>query len=206
MTNIIIYTLTDPRDNLIKYVGKTKDPIRRVRHHFSSGKKNNNPCNTWTKKLSLIGTPPIFEILDIVSCNDWQYWEKYWIAQIKAWGFNLKNISSGGESGSGRPPWNKGLTYVGHPNQSKPGSINPFYNKQHSCKTKTKISSAKKGIFYTTKKSKAVKQFDLDDNLIKNFNSLSDAQRVTGISKSNIYNVCIGKRRQASGFKWSFII
>ena len=28
--------------------------------------------------------------------NNWQFWETYWIAQFKNWGFNLTNLTSGG--------------------------------------------------------------------------------------------------------------
>ena len=34
--------------------------------------------------------------IDEVPTEDWEYWEKYWIAQYKSWGFKLENITHGG--------------------------------------------------------------------------------------------------------------
>lgn len=37
------------------------------------------------------------EVLDIVENDEWQFWEQYWISQTKAWGFNLTNLTIGGD-------------------------------------------------------------------------------------------------------------
>jgi hypothetical protein len=48
-----------------------------------------------------------------------------------------------------------------------------------------------------------VTQLDLNGNIIKQYNSITEAERDTGIS--HISGVCRGKRKTAGGFKWKYI-
>jgi hypothetical protein len=61
---------------------------------------NNTYKEQWILGLKKKGLLPIFEILDIVDKDNWVHWEKYWICQIKQWGFRLTNIGIGGEGGN----------------------------------------------------------------------------------------------------------
>lgn len=54
-------------------------------------------------------------------------------------------------------------------------------------------------------KIKRVGQFDLSDNLIDEFSSISDAHRRTNISASMISQCCRGKRKIACGYIWKFL-
>lgn len=54
------------------------------------------------------------------------------------------------------------------------------------------------------KTSKPVKQFDLRGNFIKEFPSISEVQRKLGYSFKNISKNCLGQRRQAYGYRWSY--
>ena len=49
---------------------------------------------------------------------------------------------------------------------------------------------------------KAVLQFDLEGNFIKEYPSQIEAERQTGISNVNISSCCRGKYSQAGGFIW----
>lgn len=53
--------------------------------------------------------------------------------------------------------------------------------------------------------SKKVKQFSKDGELINVFDGLSDAERKTGISATNICKVDKGKRKSAGGYIWEII-
>lgn len=53
-------------------------------------------------------------------------------------------------------------------------------------------------------RSKSVLQFDLNDNLIKEFPSLMQVYRELGFSYQNIVDCCNGKRKQAYGYKWKY--
>lgn len=95
-----IYILVGDNDE-IRYVGKTMYPNQRLYSHIkeSKGVKNNHKIN-WIKKLLSENKKPKMVLIDEVD-GDWQFWEKYWIDQIKSWGFKLTNQTSGGEGLSG---------------------------------------------------------------------------------------------------------
>ena len=51
--NIFIYVLIDPRDNQVRYVGKTNNVLTRLSNHISNAKRikhNRYVCN-WIKEL-----------------------------------------------------------------------------------------------------------------------------------------------------------
>ena len=65
-----------------------------------------------------------------------------------------------------------------------------------------------------TKNCRAVRQLDLNGNVIAEFHSIMAAQRQTGVNNSHIYNACRGYRMAngkqktvltAGGFKWQLI-
>lgn len=62
--------------------------------------------------------------------------------------------------------------------------------------------SAKKHI--NGKKSKPVLQYDLQDNLIKEFPSLMQVYRELGFSYGHIGDCCNGKLKTAYGYKWKY--
>lgn len=101
---IWIYTLSDPETFQIRYVGKTNNLKRRYATHTTSFHSKSHVVN-WIKSLKSRGLKPIMEVLDEVDDNVWVIMEQYWIAQIKAWGFNLVNLTIGGEgvAGYGHP-------------------------------------------------------------------------------------------------------
>jgi hypothetical protein len=54
-------------------------------------------------------------------------------------------------------------------------------------------------------KSKKVGQYDLNDNLIKIFDSMSQAAKECNTYHSSISSCCSGKKNTSGGFKWKFI-
>ena len=52
-------------------------------------------------------------------------------------------------------------------------------------------------------RKKKVLQFTLNGKCIREFNSITEAQKITGI-KSDIGDVCRGKRKTAGGYNWKF--
>lgn len=51
----------------------------------------------------------------------------------------------------------------------------------------------------------AVVQLDLSNTYITKFNSLTEAEKATGIPHQNISKCCSGKLKTAGGFKWRYI-
>ena len=70
--------------------------------------------------------------------------------------------------------------------------------KKHSEEHKRKLSESLKNCKDLSKKVLCVETGEI-------FDSISDAQRTTGIGRSNISQVCLGKRKTAGGFHWRFV-
>lgn len=92
-----IYSLSYPEGN-IRYIGKTNIPKNRIRNHIYEAKRNkwNSHKNNWIKQLLSEGNKPIFNIIEEVDYEKWEDAEIYWIAQFKAWNFDLVNKNPGG--------------------------------------------------------------------------------------------------------------
>lgn len=90
-----IYTLAHPLSGDVRYVGKSINPRQRLKNHLR-GATMRTRKDYWVRSLLRDGLTPIIEVLDLVPDDEWDFWECYWIAQIKAWGFVLTNGDTGG--------------------------------------------------------------------------------------------------------------
>ena len=87
--------------------------------------------------------------------------------------------------------------------ESRLGEKHPFYGKTFSDEHKRKLSESKLG--EKNKRAKKVIQLDLNNNLIKIWNCISEAERKTGIAHQSISKCCKNKLKSAGGFKWRYI-
>lgn len=141
-----IYTLSDPRTNEIRYIGKTNNLHQRMKEHIKMWGCDKQRCklDNWKLGLKNNNLCPIFEVLDEVLVEELDYWEKYWISQMKTWGFKLLNMTEGGdglinpseetrrkigEKSKGRIPSEETRTKISKSNYNK-GSILIVYNDQ----------------------------------------------------------------------------
>ena len=92
-----IYILIDPRDNKVRYVGKANNVSQRYKAHLNRARKHQIHKANWIKQLKELNLKPILEVVDIVPIDEWIFWETYWIAQFKVWGFDLINYTNGGD-------------------------------------------------------------------------------------------------------------
>jgi hypothetical protein len=102
MRPIYIYSLSDPRDESVMYVGKTYHQKKRAYQHFSSCVKCKTPKDRWIFELKQCGLKPVFKILEITDEHHWKWCEKKHISFFKAAGFPLTNSNSGGTGCCGR--------------------------------------------------------------------------------------------------------
>lgn len=88
---VYIYTLTDPRDMLIHYVGRTNNPQRRKYDHQSKSRTTNaGYCHPWHSELLATGLKPIFTVVEEVvwpGCVA----EKMWMKKLREEGHPLVN-------------------------------------------------------------------------------------------------------------------
>lgn len=80
-TYTYIYALHDPRTWEIVYVGKSNDPEKRLKDH----------------KLRLRDHTLKISILQVCRTEEWQRWEKFWIALVRNAGGARLNASDGGD-------------------------------------------------------------------------------------------------------------
>lgn len=190
-----IYTLKDPITNEIRYVGKTKQSLKaRWYSHCSLYRLNRNVSykNSWIKSLLNHNLKPIIELLDIVPESEWEFWESYWIFQLKSWNINLTNMTSGGEGCNG----GKGSLGYKHTEEAKK-RISIANSKPRTQEWITNSANANK---------KPILQFDLKNNLLKRWDSSTDAAIFLGNKnyKKNITACCRGKKKTAYKFIWRY--
>lgn len=99
MKDIIIYTLIDPRNNQVRYIGKSNNPKQRLANHINRSKSCfNSPIHCWIRKLLSLNLKPILFIQEICNENNWQEREIYWIQYYREKYENITNVSDGGIS------------------------------------------------------------------------------------------------------------
>lgn len=117
-----IYVLIDPETQQVRYVGKANDVSQRYKAHLNRARKHQTHKLNWINSLKKKGLKPILEVIDIVPVEEWIFWEIYWIAQMRVWGFDLVNYTKGGDGCTfanqtsfkkGDKPWNTGTASTG---------------------------------------------------------------------------------------------
>jgi hypothetical protein len=97
---LIIYGLTDPRDNLIRYVGKTTDRAKRLRAHLYAARRGRTyRLPKWIRKLEAEGVKPSMVTLEECDAASVDERERFHIARLRSEGFDLLNHTDGGDGG-----------------------------------------------------------------------------------------------------------
>lgn len=217
--NTFIYMLVEPETFLVRYIGKSNNPNYRYNSHYSeklkikeNGKYLPNRKISWIKSLKTKGLKPELVVIDKVSNKEWQFWETYYISLYRSWGFDLVNVRDGGCGHDGlrgdnnpakRPEVREKIS------KAKLGSKNAMYGKTNSTTWKMGHKPWNQGLTEETSKSlklrseikknvkenlhKPVLQFNLQGNLIKEWDSMLKASQEYNISTYIICKYCLGK-------------
>ncbi len=126
-----------------------------------------------------------------VNRKDWEKLETKWIQHYIDLGYDVVNKRKKGGGG---------LEF--HPLKGYP---RPY----HSLKMKGKISPLRgKNRSYKGRKSpnvgKPIIQYDIQGNIIKEWNNAAEASRFLNINESFITKTCRGLYKSAKGFKWKY--
>jgi len=188
------------RNGVPFYVGKTLQEIKE-RFYTHKDKKENSE---------------IFEI-DCVDDNEWRFWESWYIELFKSWGFELENKNSGG--GGRGPGW------ISPPERNaKIKASMKNHSQYYTDDVRKKISKGNKGIpkpftedhirnigLIKRKNAKRVLMYDLEDNLIKEWECKSQAaewiketKKRQGNLTSQIKDAILGRQKTAFGYKWKY--
>ena len=204
--NVYIYGLKDPRDCQIKYIGKTINIDRRWKEHNQIHRNKKSKKNSWITHLLQNNMQPIMEILEECEESMWIEREMYWIKYYQWLGFDLKNMTSGGESNHGYI-----FTEEDRLKQSKSQKLrhktNPF-TKETRVKLSKKAKETLNGLDNLklgSKKSQIpIIQKTKDGKIIKEWDSLQKAADELGIERSNISHCLRGRIKTSGGFKWEY--
>lgn len=91
--NFLIYTLSDPRNMEIRYVGVTCTTLSaRLSQHIYDSKKGGTYKRNWILSLIKLNMKPIISVIEVTTHLRWEEREKYWISYYE----NLTNSNSGG--------------------------------------------------------------------------------------------------------------
>lgn len=208
---VYIYALAD-REGIIRYVGKSINPENRYRAHIND--KSKSYKSSWLKSIDY--KPEMF-ILDEVNEEDWEFWEIFWINLIKSFGHKLTNLTNGGHSihfnmynrdiQEKRKRSLKGRSLSEeHRKKLSESRKGIMFSEEH----KKNLSLSHKGlkynsIKYSTSKMKKLVQLDMEDNIIKIWNSLKEASNYYNVNQSSISHCCAGRKKSIKGFKWRLL-
>jgi len=98
-----IYTLSDPRDGRVRYIGKTERSLKqRLSQHVYASEQSSHFTANWIKSLLAEGLIPIIEELEVIEVGgDWVEAEQRWIKIYRERGAALTNLGDGGEGNPG---------------------------------------------------------------------------------------------------------
>lgn len=204
--NVYIYGLKDPRDCQIKYIGKTINIDRRIKEHNQIHRNKKSKKNSWITHLIRNGMQPIMEVLEECEESRWIEREKYWIKYYQGLGFDLKNMTSGGES-------NHGYIFT-EEDRLKLSKSQKLRHKTNPVTKETRVKLSKKAkenlngldnLKLGSKKSQIpIIQKTKDGKIIKEWESLQKVADELGIERSNISHCLRGRIKTSGGFKWEY--
>lgn len=198
-------TISGLNNRLYKHKSVARAEIRKGNRH---GKIYNWIVSEMNKKNDII--IKLIETVEIGCWHDknWQWIEKYWISQFKAWGFDLKNMTDGGIGNQHQQFSKESINKRSISNKGKKRSIEfcektkaARLNYKHSEETKIKMKKINIEHF-----GKKVNQYDKDGRFIKKWNSINEAALSLNTQCCTIANYLkeVSVRKLAKGFQWRY--
>lgn len=198
-----IYTITNLINRKV-YVGSAYNFKRRFKAHCSTLKNNIHRNKKLQNSYNKYGKDNFkFEILE--ECDiEFIYFKEYICINIlnscnSEYGYNINPGDPNNKPAINRMIGEKNYFY------GKKGKLSPMFGKfkelHHNYgkkQNKTWIDNAA-----NTRKKKVI-QMDLQENFIKEWDSVKEAGETLNIPKSNISNCCNNKRKTACNFKWKY--
>lgn len=203
METVYIYELIDPLNNQTRYIGKSVDPETRFHQHLTKLYRITHKIN-WIKSLLKENLKPILNIIDEVPNSEWEFWECYWIAQYRAWNINLTNSDKGGKG------WSSGeraLRLTGNKNSMFGKTVFNTWVEKYGLEIalqKDKLCKEKQSKSLIGKRRIRVVQYDLNDNFIKEYDSLTIASIETNTNVNSIIMCCKGTRKRTRNHIWKY--
>lgn len=191
-----IYKITSPSGKI--YIGSTFDISNRKRHYSSLQTKSQAKLHNSLLKYGW--TNHIFEVIE--ECN-----EKNRNKRESYWG-NYFNVLSKDNLNCKLPKGEEIFSCISEETRKKMSEwqIGRIMSKESrekmSNKAKGKIVSEKTRLAASNFHSKAICQYDLEGNFIREWKSASEVQKTIKINSGHIRSCCLNNRKTAGGFKW----
>jgi len=199
------------------YVGKTKNFDNRIKQHLCRDRfRYNSWFYNWLNKQIREEKAFYIDVLEEVTENNWKEKEKYWIKHIKENGYELTNMTDGGDGNNNQVfSEQSGIKRAAKlKNKTRSKEVKQAISRKHKGKklseeTKRKLSEINKGKPCSdstkAKLSKLVKQYTLDGVFIKSFVSLTEAAKSLECRKSSLSNAINQKNIPIfKGFLWKY--
>jgi hypothetical protein len=144
MTPSYIYALYDPREpEQVRYIGQTRNGTRRPASYARAGrwnctKKSQTHLFHWIRKIQSEGTDPAWKIIKECTADELDHWETTLIAEHRANGHPLTNMTDGGEGGGAMKGRKHSPETIAKMRAAQLG-------KHHTPEARAKMSAAKKG-------------------------------------------------------------
>ncbi len=165
-----IYALVDPRNDEIRYIGKTVRPHQRLRDHINDRGHGNHKSH-WIADLRSQGLEPYMVLLETsFGQAPWQEAERHWIARGKELGWRLTNSRPGGDGPPPLPPETRermAKAWAGR--KHRPDSLAKMAaasrGRRHSAESKARRSEMFRGrkITWIGKISEVLRKLSADD-------------------------------------------
>lgn len=226
-----IYGLVDPRDNRIRYIGKTISPKKRLYSHIYETKIFSHRKSNWVKSLLNMGLKPTMVILKVCPLSEF---EKYETEYIKLYKDN--DLTNSDESGQGNKGRKRDIIEGAAKKMSKTvyqfdlsGNFIGEFKSVREASRVLKLNHAyivrccngefkhtNQFIFRYDRNSeiekieipnavkKSVVELDSDGIVIAEWKSIMDCSRETGIDNGNLSRVCNNILRKVSGRIFKF--
>jgi hypothetical protein len=231
MSVVYIYGLIDPRNELtvenVRYVGKTKNAVRRrLSKHVEDSKNSQLPVHKWVRNIILKGQRPVYIVLEECDENNWKEGERKHIALLRK-SNRLLNVTDGGEeAGNYYHPSIELYCYDENGDfRKKYVSMTEACNDVHVSMSKIllalnqKMNKSSAGCYWFTtpqekenivfrkaaKRNIPIIQKTLNGEFIAEFSGQGEAEKLTGIS-SKLINKClrIPTYTQTNSYKWEY--
>lgn len=131
-----IYGLADPVSGVIRYIGKSVNPIGRLKGHLRFIKPHTRK-EAWIVSLRNLELKPSLIILEEIHPEESSSREIFWIAKYRSMGFDLTNGTDGGEGVLNPSPEVREKLSI--------NNARPWLGKKHSLETRLKMSNSLKG-------------------------------------------------------------
>lgn len=179
----VVYALTDPRNNEVRYIGQTLYGHTRPYRHWRTKLWLNSEkkVSVWCRELLALGLEPIVVILEEVKGEDSKKTrERFWVSQFDS----LLNMTRGGLGIAG-------------------------LDKDAEDKRRKAISKTAKGkshphrVAAVMRSDKRRKVICVNTGVI--FQNTEQAARITGVNRGNLSQHLHGKRQSVNGLVFTYL-